>query len=117
MDYPLERATGRDNSVMFSQYPDLDSPPIEVGMPISRRRFLGFAAAEVAISAVAPGRVSNAATLPRIKALAFDAFPILDPRPVFERAEQLFPGKGVELSNTWRIRQFEYQWLRALAGH
>jgi 2-haloacid dehalogenase len=27
-----------------------------------------------------------------------------------------FPGKGAELSKTWRIRQFEYQWLRALAG-
>jgi 2-haloacid dehalogenase len=68
------------------------------------------------MSVVAPGRVSNAATLSKIKALAFDAFPILDPRPIFERAERLFPGKGVELSNTWRIRQFEYQWLRALAG-
>jgi 2-haloacid dehalogenase len=31
-------------------------------------------------------------------------------------AEKLFPGKGVELSNAWRIRQFEYQWLRALSG-
>jgi 2-haloacid dehalogenase len=69
------------------------------------------------MSVLAPSRVSDAATLPRIKALAFDAFPILDPRSIFERAERLFPGKGVELSNVWRIRQFEYQWLRALAGH
>jgi 2-haloacid dehalogenase len=51
-----------------------------------------------------------------IKAAAFDAFPILDPRPVFGRAEQLFPGRGSELSNAWRTRQFEYQWLRALGG-
>jgi 2-haloacid dehalogenase len=29
----------------------------------------------------------------------------------------LYPGKGAELSNVWRTRQFEYQWLRALAGH
>jgi 2-haloacid dehalogenase len=43
-----------------------------------------------------------------IKAAAF--------RPVFALAEKLFPGKKVESSNAWRIRQFEYQWLRALSG-
>jgi 2-haloacid dehalogenase len=53
----------------------------------------------------------------RIRAVAFDAFPIFDPRPVFALAEQLFPGKGAALSDAWRTRQFEYQWLRALAGH
>jgi len=31
-------------------------------------------------------------------------------------AEQLFPGRGAELSDAWRTRQFEYQWLRALTG-
>ncbi|HSD59262.1 MAG TPA: haloacid dehalogenase type II [Burkholderiales bacterium] len=61
--------------------------------------------------------MARAAANPGIKAVAFDAFPILDPRPVFALAEQLFPGKGNELSNAWRIRQFEYQWLRALSGH
>lgn len=45
---------------------------------------------------------------PRIKAIAFDAFPIFDPRPVSVLAERLFPGKGTELSNQWRTRQFEY---------
>jgi 2-haloacid dehalogenase len=63
-----------------------------------------------------PAPFTSAATRSEIKALAFDAFPILDPRPVFAQAEQLFPGKGAELSNMWRIRQFEYQWLRALSG-
>jgi 2-haloacid dehalogenase len=52
----------------------------------------------------------------KLKALAFDAFPIFDPRPVFALAEELFPGKGQELSNTWKTRQFEYQWLRALSN-
>ncbi len=55
--------------------------------------------------------------MPKIKGIAFDAFPIFDPRPVFALAEQLFPGKGAELSNAWRTRQFEYQWLRALSNH
>jgi len=27
-------------------------------------------------------------------------------------AEELFPGRGEELSNQWRTRQFEYTWLR-----
>jgi 2-haloacid dehalogenase len=51
----------------------------------------------------------------RIKAIAFDAFPIFDPRPVSVLAERLFPGRGTELSNEWRTRQFEYTWLRVAA--
>lgn len=53
----------------------------------------------------------------KIKVLAFDAFPIFDPRPVFGLAEQLFPGHGKELSETWKARLFEYQWQRALSGN
>ncbi|HEX7373633.1 MAG TPA: haloacid dehalogenase type II [Steroidobacteraceae bacterium] len=58
---------------------------------------------------------AHAVPAPRIRAVAFDAFPIFDPRPVFALAEQLFPGRGAELANAWRSRQFEYQWLRALS--
>jgi 2-haloacid dehalogenase len=54
---------------------------------------------------------------PRFKAVAFDAFPIFDPRPISVLAESLFPGKGTALMDAWRTRQFEYQWLRALSGH
>jgi 2-haloacid dehalogenase len=57
-----------------------------------------------------------AAPPPRFQAIAFDALPIFDPRPIVALAETLFPGKGTELSTAWRTRQFEYQWLRALAG-
>lgn len=85
-------------------------------MPLSRREFLNFAAAGVATGILASVTSLHAATESKIKAIAFDAFPILDPRPVFALAEQLFPGKGTELSNAWRTRQFEYQWLRALSG-
>ena len=56
-----------------------------------------------------------AAPRPTIKAVAFDAFPIFDPRPVFALAEELFPGKGADLSNAWRTRQFEYAWLHSLS--
>ena len=50
----------------------------------------------------------------KIKAIAFDAFPIFDPRPVFALAEELFPGNGLALSDEWRTRQFEYTWLRVV---
>lgn len=50
-----------------------------------------------------------------VKAVAFDAFPIFDPRPVAALTEQMFPGRGTELTNAWRTRQFEYTWLRSLA--
>jgi 2-haloacid dehalogenase len=52
----------------------------------------------------------------RIKAVVFDGFPIIDPRPVAARAEMVFPGKGEALTNAWRTRQFEYTWLRTLSG-
>src|SRR5690349_11859332 len=53
----------------------------------------------------------------RIKGVVFDGFPIIDPRPIAARAEELFPGKGDKLMSAWRTRQFEYTWLRTLSGH
>jgi 2-haloacid dehalogenase len=46
-----------------------------------------------------------------IEAIAFDAFPIFDPRPVLALADQYAP----RLSDEWRTRQFEYSWLRVAA--
>ena len=51
-----------------------------------------------------------------IKAVAFDAFAIFDPRPIFALVTQMFPEKGAELANLWRTKQFEYTWLRTAAG-
>jgi 2-haloacid dehalogenase len=50
------------------------------------------------------------------KAIAFDGFVIIDPRPVAMRAEELFPGQGEPLMESWRSRQFEYTWLRTLSN-
>jgi 2-haloacid dehalogenase len=83
-------------------------------MPVSRREYLRVMAGSV--SAVGLPAASVAQAGEKIRAVAFDAFPVFDPRPVFALAEVLFPGRGSELSNAWRSRQFEYQWLRALAG-
>ncbi|VAW82008.1 Haloacid dehalogenase, type II [hydrothermal vent metagenome] len=85
-------------------------------MLFKRRQFLKFAAGSVAANLLTRSALAQAAIKPTIKAVAFDAFPIFDPRPIFARVETLFPGKGKELSNAWRTRQFEYQWLRALSG-
>jgi 2-haloacid dehalogenase len=85
-------------------------------MPIKRREFLTLAAGGVVARAWRSPLAAQAAPPPPFKAIVFDAFPIFDPRPVFGLAETLFPGKGAELSNAWRTRQFEYQWLRALSG-
>ena len=87
-----------------------------IDMIMDRRSFIRFSIGAMAIGTLASNTTSRAANKTAIKAIAFDAFPILDPRPVFALAEQLFPGKGTELSNVWRTRQFEYQWLRALSG-
>jgi 2-haloacid dehalogenase len=52
-----------------------------------------------------------------IKALAFDAYgTIFDVYSVIARCEQLFLGRGKELSQLWRTKQLEYTWLRSLLG-
>jgi 2-haloacid dehalogenase len=67
--------------------------------------------------ALGHGKGSRAGERIRLpKAIAFDAFPIIDPRPIAARAEALFPGHGEDLLAAWRTRQFEYTWLRTLGG-
>jgi 2-haloacid dehalogenase len=84
---------------------------------INRRQFVTTAAGGIMLGALPaiPAPADEASLPSRIKAIAFDAFPIFDPRPVFALVEKLYPGKGAELSNEWRIRQFEYTWLRVAA--
>ncbi|HKE93610.1 MAG TPA: haloacid dehalogenase type II [Povalibacter sp.] len=84
-------------------------------MAYDRREFLHLFSTGVVATGL-PARQSTAASHQRIKAVVFDAFAILDARPVSALAEALFPGRGSDLSNAWRTRQFEYQWLRALSG-
>lgn len=84
-------------------------------MPLDRREFLSVAGLGIATSLLASTLAARAAARPTVKAIFFDAFAIFDPRPISALAEQLFPGRGAELSNVWRTRQFEYQWLRALS--
>lgn len=51
-----------------------------------------------------------------IRAVLFDAYGTLfDVHSVALMAEQLFPGKGTELSQLWRAKQIEYTHLRTLS--
>jgi 2-haloacid dehalogenase len=77
-------------------------------MVVDRRKFVTLAAATLAAPAFAAARP--------FKAIAFDGFVVTDPRPVFAKAEELFPAKGRALAEAWRTRLFEYTWLRTLGG-
>jgi len=86
-------------------------------MTVDRRQLLKLFAGGLATGIASMTLPSHVMAKTTIKAVAFDAFPIFDPRPIFALAETLFPGQGKALSSAWRKRQFEYQWLRALSGH
>jgi 2-haloacid dehalogenase len=83
----------------------------------TRREFAAVTAGAVARSLRLgrSGATTDSLRASRIKAVAFDAFALFDPRPVFAQADDLFPGAG--LSDEWRTRQFEYCWLRIASRH
>lgn len=83
---------------------------------MKRREFLSLTAAGVATGLLSPFTFAQTNKQSRFKAIAFDAFPIFDPRPILAMAEELFPGKGREFNDLWHGRQFEYTWLRTLSG-
>ncbi|HET9265689.1 MAG TPA: haloacid dehalogenase type II [Vicinamibacterales bacterium] len=74
--------------------------------------FIAVAAASV--GSQVPTRAADAAARPRFKAVAFDYLVLFDASSVVGAAEQAFPGKGRELAQLWRTRQFEYTWLRSI---
>jgi len=78
---------------------------------INRRDFINLTAGGIAATALIAPTMAFANEQTKIKAIAFDAFPIFDPRPVFKLVNDLFPDKGPALTNTWRTTQFEYTWL------
>jgi 2-haloacid dehalogenase len=86
-------------------------------MPLTRRDTLGLTASTLA-TALLP-LVSNAEEAnkeAKIEIVLFDAFPVFDPRPIFESLETMAPGRGKNLAELWRNRQFAYTWLRTAAG-
>jgi len=85
-------------------------------MSLNRRQLLKFMVGSAAASIIPVSASDQAVIKTKIKAIAFDGFPIFDPRPIFSLVDEFYPEKGKLLSSTWRTNQFEYQWLRALSG-
>ncbi len=86
---------------------------------MDRRTFLSSASAFAGLTCtgiVAAGTGTGPEGRRTIRAVAFDGFPIIDPTPLAAHVETAFPGMGRPLLDLWRTRQFEYTWLRSLAG-
>jgi 2-haloacid dehalogenase len=77
------------------------------GLPgqLSRRAFIATACA----TATTPLLARVAA--PPVRAIAFDGFPIFDPRSVAMEVHRIFPENGPQLASSWSIKLFAYTWL------
>jgi 2-haloacid dehalogenase len=84
-------------------------------MTFDRRAFIAGSVGAVLAGTGVTATATSAPARRSIKAVLFDAFPLFDSRPVLAAAERVYPEKGAILTQAWRTRQFEYQWLRALA--
>jgi len=82
---------------------------------VTRRDFVRLAATGIVAASIGAAPKS-ASTMPPIKAVAFDAFAVFDPRPILTLGQELFAAQGAELVNEWRVRQFQYCWLRVTEG-
>jgi len=91
-------------------------------MPNDRREFMMVAGATAAAAGVVLAAPAGAQTpapgqFRAVKALAFDAYGTLfDVFSVTALCEQLFPGKGTQLAQTWRFKQLQYSLMRSLMG-
>jgi 2-haloacid dehalogenase len=86
-------------------------------MSKTRRDFMHLAAVSAAATGTAIASAgAAAAAAATIKAVAFDGFALIDPRPVAARAEAMFADNGKSLMAAWRTHQFGYSWLRTLGG-
>ena len=84
-------------------------------MIFNRRHVLAMAVAGTA-KAFVGSSAAHATSSTTIKAVAFDGFPILDPRPVLAAGKQMYPGNADAFVSLFQTRLFEYQWLRAIGG-
>jgi 2-haloacid dehalogenase len=92
-------------------------------MSNDRREFLKIAGTTAAVAGglmgTSPADAQTAASgqFGGIKALAFDSYGTLyDVFSVTTLCDQLFPGKGNQLAQTWRAKQLQYSLLRTTMG-
>lgn len=82
---------------------------------LSRRDFLQLSALSLAAVSMAKPTIGLSKTS-SVTAIAFDAFPIFDPRPIFKKVNQEFPEFGKAFSTLWRQKIFSYTWLLTSAN-
>ena len=92
-------------------------------MSNDRRDFIKLAGASAAMAGATLAAARAAAQTPMrgqfraVRALAFDAYGTLfDVFSVTALCEQLFPGKGTQIAQTWRFKQLQYSLMRSLMG-
>jgi hypothetical protein len=83
---------------------------IETTMSPTRRELVAMSSATIFNATALVNTAKTETAGPKFKAVGFDAFTIFDPSSVTTAVEESFPGKGKELSDLWRTRQFEYCW-------
>ena len=84
-------------------------------MTINRREFLEVASAAVVASGIAIGPSAAEVSRPPIKAIAFDAFPVFDPRGISTLAKEMRGEVGEQLAAQWSAKLFAYTWLATSA--
>src|SRR5262245_13992845 len=92
-------------------------------MSSDRREFMQIAGAAAALASASLGATSAAAQtaaagqFKRHQGAGLDAYGTLfDVFSVTALCEQLFPGKGNQLAQTWRVKQLQYSLLRTTMG-
>lgn len=87
---------------------------------MDRRQFLSMTAGATTFGLTLSNPLINTAvaatTQTDIKAIAFDGFPIFDPRPVLGLVKVLYPEKGKAFGKAWFNKIFAYTWLRTNGG-
>lgn len=82
---------------------------------MNRRTFVRAIAVGMATAACSRAARPVATHSARIRAVAFDLFTIFDPRAIDAAVAAELPDDGAELARLWKLRAFEYCWLRAAA--
>ncbi|MET0792754.1 MAG: haloacid dehalogenase type II [Polyangiaceae bacterium] len=89
---------------------------------MARREFLKLVTGSAALgvfgscAATPPKAAPMSPPTKKIRAICFDLFTLFDPRSVVSVAKSIVPEHAVELCDAWRVRQFEYSWLRVASG-
>jgi len=81
---------------------------------MKRRQFLSITASTATFGLALSSPLINTARASQtdIKAIAFDGFPIFDPRPILRLVKALYPEQGKAFSKAWFNKIFAYTWLR-----